>query len=36
MDIYAKSAKDDLDALGKKAALQVVKAIKVRLKERKH
>jgi hypothetical protein len=35
MDIYAKSAREDLDADGKRAALKFVAAIKARLKERK-
>ena len=35
MDIYAKSAKGDLDAEGKRSALKFVAAIKAKLKERK-
>jgi mRNA-degrading endonuclease RelE of RelBE toxin-antitoxin system len=35
MDIYAKSAKGDLDTEGKRAALKFVAAIRAKLKERK-
>jgi hypothetical protein len=34
-DVYAKSAKEDLDAATRKAALKMVDAIKKKLKERK-